>query len=198
MSRQMLARAKDLSVPVNDEPLFPAVSFSIHRGEILALVGANGAGKSTIVNILLQHPHDQYRTPTLRYTGNVFTAADLAIGYLPQVLRGNPDIVQPSQSEQPSFVARRARKSPYRWQAEFLFLDEPTANLDLESIEVPEELLNNFSGGFVVIRHDRAFVENVAQTLVCAGFGALAVGVVCLGCAVQPKTAFTGTCVAFK
>jgi ATP-binding cassette subfamily F protein 3 len=50
-------------------------------------------------------------------------------------------------------------------RAEFLFLDEPTSHLDIESIEVLEQLLGQFRGGMLVISHDRAFVENVAETL---------------------------------
>lgn len=50
-------------------------------------------------------------------------------------------------------------------KAEFLFLDEPTTHLDIESIEVLEHLLQNFNGGFLLISHDRSFVSNVADKL---------------------------------
>ena len=50
-------------------------------------------------------------------------------------------------------------------RAEFLFLDEPTSHLDIESIEVLEQMLGKFDGGILVISHDRAFVENVAERL---------------------------------
>ncbi len=50
-------------------------------------------------------------------------------------------------------------------QAEFLFLDEPTSHLDIESIDVLEQLLTDFPGGFLLISHDRTFVENVADQL---------------------------------
>jgi len=44
-------------------------------------------------------------------------------------------------------------------------LDEPTSHLDIESIEVLEELLADFHGGFLLVSHDRTFVERVAETL---------------------------------
>jgi ATPase subunit of ABC transporter with duplicated ATPase domains len=46
-----------------------------------------------------------------------------------------------------------------------LLLDEPTSHLDIESIEVMESLLGSFHGGFVLVSHDRTFVENVADRL---------------------------------
>jgi ATP-binding cassette subfamily F protein 3 len=50
-------------------------------------------------------------------------------------------------------------------QAEFLFLDEPTTHLDIESIEILEHLLIDFQGGFLLISHDRSFVANVSDRL---------------------------------
>jgi ATPase subunit of ABC transporter with duplicated ATPase domains len=50
-------------------------------------------------------------------------------------------------------------------RAEFMFLDEPTSHLDIESIEVLEQLLQSFPGGFLLISHDRSFVANVAEKL---------------------------------
>lgn len=50
-------------------------------------------------------------------------------------------------------------------KAEFLFLDEPTSHLDIESIEILESILRDFNGGYLIISHDRAFVENIAERL---------------------------------
>ena len=50
-------------------------------------------------------------------------------------------------------------------KAEFLFLDEPTSHLDIESIEILETVLQEFKGGFLTISHDRTFVENIAERL---------------------------------
>ena len=50
-------------------------------------------------------------------------------------------------------------------KAEFLLLDEPTSHLDIESVEILEQLLQNFPGGFLIISHDRQFVENVADKM---------------------------------
>jgi ATP-binding cassette subfamily F protein 3 len=58
-------------------------------------------------------------------------------------------------------------------RAEFLFLDEPTSHLDIESIEVLEQLLQNFAGGFLLISHDRTFVSNVAEKLYALNRGRL-------------------------
>ena len=50
-------------------------------------------------------------------------------------------------------------------RAEFMLLDEPTSNLDIESIEVLEKLLDEFQGGYLIISHDRAFAANAAERL---------------------------------
>ncbi|MDH3939134.1 MAG: ABC transporter ATP-binding protein, partial [candidate division Zixibacteria bacterium] len=50
-------------------------------------------------------------------------------------------------------------------RSEFLLLDEPTSHLDIESIEVLERMLDSFTGGFLLISHDRSFVQNVAHQL---------------------------------
>ncbi len=47
----------------------------------------------------------------------------------------------------------------------FLFLDEPTTHLDIESIEMLEQILGGYAGGFLSISHDRAFVFNVTDKL---------------------------------
>ena len=52
MSRRMLVNLKNVSVHLHDDPLFEKLSFSLHRGALIALVGANGCGKSTILNLL--------------------------------------------------------------------------------------------------------------------------------------------------
>jgi ATPase subunit of ABC transporter with duplicated ATPase domains len=59
-------------------------------------------------------------------------------------------------------------------RAEFMFLDEPTSHLDIESIEVLEQLLQGFAGGFLMISHDRSFVSNVAEKLYGLDDGRLA------------------------
>jgi ATPase subunit of ABC transporter with duplicated ATPase domains len=58
-------------------------------------------------------------------------------------------------------------------KAEFLLLDEPTSHLDLESIEVLENLLAHFGGGFLMISHDRSFVANVTDRLFLVSEGRL-------------------------
>ena len=49
--------------------------------------------------------------------------------------------------------------------AEFIFMDEPTSHLDVDTIMIMEKMLQEFSGGFALISHDQRFVENVAEKL---------------------------------
>ena len=58
-------------------------------------------------------------------------------------------------------------------RSEFLYLDEPTSHLDIESITVLEQMLAAFPGGFLLVSHDRTFVENVADRLLLLDHGRL-------------------------
>lgn len=166
-------------------------NFTIQRGDKIAIVGENGAGKTTLVKLLLgwleptagkikRSPtmhvafSDQNREqldPTIRVRDNVAQGDDYiiigdkkkhVIGYLGDFLF-SPDKCNSlagilSGGEQNRLLLAKLFSKP----ANVLVLDEPTNDLDVESLEVLETLLLNYEGTVIFISHDREFIDNVA------------------------------------
>jgi ATP-binding cassette subfamily F protein uup len=172
-------------------PLFEDLTFVLHQGDHVGLVGPNGTGKSTFLKILAG-----VETPD---AGTCSRRKNLRVGYVPQT----PEFAPASTAEE--IVARaavadgriddddrdhrvrvalgkvgfddpgvstdvlsggwRARLAIARAlvrQPDVLLLDEPTNHLDIESILWLETLLRDEPEAFVVVSHDRYFLENVA------------------------------------
>ncbi len=168
-------------------------SLKIVRGDKIGIVGPNGCGKSTLLKLLLQKLtpqsgaikhgtgleiayYDQMRTildeeKTVRE--NVSPGCDTIavtgqhiIGYLQNFLfspeRANSKISILSGGERNRVMLARLFASP----ANLLVLDEPTNDLDIETLELLEELLVEFKGTVLIICHDRSFLNNVVSSTV--------------------------------
>ncbi|AKL93858.1 drug resistance ABC transport system ATP-binding protein [Clostridium aceticum] len=175
----------------DDTALFQNISFDIYRGERVALIGANGVGKSTLFKIILNKL--QATAGDFRLGHNVY------IGYYDQEQEGlNPDktIIDEVWDEHTymdqtevrtllgSFLFKgedvfktvstlsggeKARLSLLKLilsKANLLLLDEPTNHLDIDSKEVLEEALLQYDGTIFVISHDRYFLNRVATKIV--------------------------------
>ena len=171
------------------------------RGDRLALVGPNGAGKSTLIRILLGQMSpdrgqvrlgtqlqvayfDQLREqldPERTVAQTISPGSDwIEIGetrkhvmsYLADFLfpprRAEAPVRTLSGGERNRLLLARLFARP----ANLLVLDEPTNDLDIESLELLESTLAEYSGTLLLVSHDRAFVDNVAtQCLVARGDG---------------------------
>ncbi|RKX27572.1 MAG: hypothetical protein DRP47_06335 [Candidatus Zixiibacteriota bacterium] len=168
--------------------LIEKVDLTASTNDKLCLMGANGAGKSTLLALILgrlkplsgtwrinnavrlrhlpQGLAGFFEQPTLldnfRDTGCDETTVRYHLGAA--LLRGDK-VCEPVANFSYGELVRAAIVKCILQKAEFLLLDEPTSHLDIESIEVLEQLLINFPGGFVIISHDRSFVENVSDKL---------------------------------
>ncbi len=198
---KLVVRVRDLEFAWDDRPMVRGFSTLIQRGDKIGILGPNGSGKTTLLRLLLGdlEPqggtielgtnlkiayYDQQRAQ-LDETGTVldnvtggheqvsFNGRPLhAITYLKNFLftpdRSRAPISRLSGGERNRLLLARLFTQP----ANVLVLDEPTNDLDIETVELLEELLAEFSGTLLLVSHDREFLDNVTtSTLVLEGEG---------------------------
>ncbi len=175
-------------------PLFRDFSLQIRRGDRIGLVGNNGVGKSTLLRLLLGElePHsgsikwgvnvqvgyfDQHRreldldktVAEVVGEGRDYITLDgkprHVIGYLRGFLFSAKRALTPiralSGGERNRVILARLFTQP----ANLLILDEPTNDLDVETLEVLEGRLAQYSGTLIVVSHDRAFLDNTVTSI---------------------------------
>jgi ATP-binding cassette subfamily F protein uup len=200
-SGKLVIRIRDLAYSWGDKLMVRDFSALIQRGDRIGILGPNGSGKTTLLRLLLGDLHpaagtvelgsnlqvayfDQQRDQ-LDETGTVlenvtdgndrvqFHGRDVhVITYLKNFLftpdRVNAPISHLSGGERNRLLLARLFTRP----ANLLILDEPTNDLDLETVELLEELVADFDGTMLLVSHDREFLDNVTTgTLVLEGEG---------------------------
>ena len=188
MSSQLLFSIKDASVRYKEIPVFQDLSLNIHQGKRIALIGKNGAGKSTIMNIIsgLKELDDgeKWEEPgiSIGYLGQEFefnnfeTVFDFIfsniLGEERELYKYKVDIIAEALSLdvkkqmkmlsggqiRRAGIARALVEEP-----DILLLDEPTNHLDLNIINWLEQYLNNYKGSLLCISHDKKFLENITN-----------------------------------
>ena len=188
MSSQLLFSIKDASVRYKEIPVFQELSLNIHQGKRIALIGKNGAGKSTIMNIIsgLKELDDgeKWEEPgiSVGYLGQEFefnnfeTVFDFIfsniLGEERELYKYKVDIIAEALSLdvkkqmkmlsggqiRRAGIARALVEEP-----DILLLDEPTNHLDLNIINWLEQYLNNYKGSLLCISHDKKFLENITN-----------------------------------
>jgi len=200
-SGKKVIQARDVCFAYADRTLVRDFSTTILRGDRIGLIGPNGSGKTTLLKLLLGELQpqqgeivqgtnlqiayfDQYRA-TLREDWNaienVAEGADFVeVGgkrkhihaYLQDFLftpeRARAPITRLSGGERNRLLLARLFAQP----SNLLVMDEPTNDLDVETLELLEELLADYSGTLLLVSHDRDFLDNVVtSTLVMEGDG---------------------------
>ena len=203
-SGKKVIEAKQVTQAYDGRVLLDDVSATIFRGDRVGIIGPNGAGKSTLLKILLgeMKPQqgevtlgtglqiayfDQHRSQldeTRNALENVAEGSDFVeingsrkhiIGYLQDFLfspeRARAPITRLSGGERNRLLLAKLFAQP----SNLLVMDEPTNDLDVETLELLEELLIDYKGTLLLVSHDREFLDNVVtSTLVLEGEGRLA------------------------
>ena len=127
MAGSEIIHTRNLTLTYDDSPLFENLSFSIHRSEILAIVGANGCGKSTILNLLQADRRARLIEAGLRINGTTDLAEGIKIASLPQNLRldWSPEATDPHDH------ARLKSEAQLRHEFGFESPDKPVSELEL-------------------------------------------------------------------
>ncbi len=194
-SGKIVAELRHVRHRFGDKLIINDFSTIIQRGERIGIVGANGAGKSTLVKILLGELEpdsgqivlgtrleiaysDQLRDsldPELNLIDNVCGGQDFididgkrihAISYLGRFLFPPDRVRMPAGSLSGGEQNRAILAKLFSKPANLLVLDEPTNDLDLETLELLEETLLGFRGTVLLVSHDREFMDNAVTSLI--------------------------------
>ncbi|WP_346839884.1 ATP-binding cassette domain-containing protein [Microbulbifer sp. SAOS-129_SWC] len=197
-SGKLVAELSDVSFAYPGEPpLVRDLSFTLMRGDKVGLIGPNGAGKSTLIRLLLGELQPDSGTVRLgtkqqvAYFDQRRDQLDPSLSVLDNVAGGRESITVGGRTRHAMsyladflFSGEKARTRVdglsggernrallaklFSQPANILVLDEPTNDLDVETLELLEQLLLDFSGTVLLVSHDRAFLDNVVDS--CLAF----------------------------
>jgi ATP-binding cassette, subfamily F, member 3 len=180
----------DMGKTYGNRTLFKDINITVGRGEKIALLGANGVGKSTLLKRIMNkiegegivnYGHNvqityfaQDQAENLDITKTIYeTVDDVAIGEIRKDLRSilgaflftgeevDKKVAVLSGGERTRLALCLLLLSP----SNFLILDEPTNHLDIKSKEVLKEALKNYGGTFIVVSHDREFLDGLTNRI---------------------------------
>ncbi|WP_428087170.1 ribosomal protection-like ABC-F family protein [Candidatus Thioglobus sp.] len=200
---KVVFEVKKISYDIAGLELVRDFSMLVLKGEKIGIIGGNGTGKSTFIKLLLDELQPtkgtirRSKTIQLAYFDQMRENLDLnmkamdfvsggrehiniggkdkhIIGYLRQFLFTGKQAMAPirmfSGGEKNRLMLAKILSQP----ANLLVLDEPTNDLDVETLELLEEMLVDYSGTLILISHDRTFLNNVVgSTVVLDGDGVI-------------------------
>ncbi len=180
----------ELSKAFDEEVLFEKISFSLKRGEHVAIIGDNGTGKTTLLKLINELlPADE---------GTIRLGTNVHIGYYDQehhVLHAEKTVYDEIADDYPYLTVTEIRNVLAAFlftgddvfklvgecsggergrislaklmlsEANFLILDEPTNHLDIASKEILEDALNGYEGTVLYVSHDRYFINRTAHRI---------------------------------
>ena len=192
-SGKIIFEAENINYQIDGKTIVKDFSFNIMRGDRIALIGPNGCGKSTLLKLLLDQLKpdsgrlhcgtklevayfDQYREildPEKTVMDNLADGKQEvtvggrtrhALGYLQDFLFAPKRARTPVKALSGGEKNRLLLAKLFLKSNNLLILDEPTNDLDIETLELLEDLLANYQGTLLLVSHDRQFVDNTVTT----------------------------------
>jgi ATP-binding cassette subfamily F protein 3 len=181
---------EDISKAYGDKVILKKTSATINRGDKIALIGANGKGKSTLLRVIsgteqiegerrtghnviesffAQHQLESLNVENtlideLKATGTTKTEMELR-SVLGCFLFSGEEVFKKIKVLSGGEKSRVALAKVLISEANFLLLDEPTNHLDMQSVNILIQALQQYEGTYVVVSHDRYFVSNIANKI---------------------------------
>jgi ABC transport system ATP-binding/permease protein len=192
-SGKLVFECENLHMAFGEKTIFKGLDLLITRGDRLALIGANGTGKSTLIKLIMEQ-----QLPT---SGKMRSGVNLDVAYFDQhrdaldlnltvqdtVAEGKQEVTvngvtrhvlgylqdflfSPKRARTPVRALSGGEKNRlllarlFLRPSNLLILDEPTNDLDIETLELLEEVVANYAGTVILVSHDRDFVNNCVNT----------------------------------
>ena len=194
-SGRKVIRARNVCYRFGDEPLIEDFSIKIMRGDRIGLIGNNGVGKTTLLRLLLGDLEPMSGTLKhgtnleIGYFDQLRQSLDLdksvaynvgegrtyiklngkdrhIVGYLKGFLFSPKRAATPVKALSGGERNRVILAKLFTQPANLLVLDEPTNDLDIETLEVLENKLTEYGGTLIVVSHDREFLDNVVTSTI--------------------------------
>ena len=195
-SGKLVIEAKDLSKSFGDRVIVDGFSLRVQRGDRIGLVGRNGAGKTTLLNLLtgvtapdsgtirfganletvtldqkrddldpdetLEHYLTGGRGNTLPVNGEQRHVTGYMKDFLFQPEQARTPVRELSGGERARLILARNLARP----ANLIILDEPTNDLDMETLDLLQELISGFAGTVILVSHDRDFLDRTVASVI--------------------------------
>ncbi len=193
-SGRKVVRLRNVDCGYGDEPVISGLTLTIQRGERIGLVGNNGVGKSTLLKLILGELKPTHGTVKLGTNLKVAYFDQMRRDLDPkksiaQIVGDGRDYIQingkerhvigylrgflfsPKRAMEPVRVLSGGERNRailarlFTHASNLLVLDEPTNDLDVETLEVLEARLSEYTGTLIVVSHDREFLDNVVTSI---------------------------------
>ncbi|MEL7192349.1 MAG: ATP-binding cassette domain-containing protein [Bacteroidota bacterium] len=189
-SGKEVLKLKEVEKAYDSKVILKEAEGTVLRGDKIALIGANGTGKSTLLRIMADtEPFDGNRAEGYRVKSSFFAQHQLEALNLQRNIFDELNYTISDKSEQEirdtlgAFMfsgeeiekkihvlsggekSRVALAKTLMSEANFLLLDEPTNHLDIPSIQILSQALNAYEGTYVVVSHDRYFLSHIANKI---------------------------------
>lgn len=193
-SGKIVFAGEDVSLAFADKQIIKQLDLTIQRGDKIALVGPNGCGKSTLIKVILHQIEPDSGTVKygtnlkVAYFDQHRAALDPEKSVADNVGDGKQDVMHQGRPRhilsylQDFLFSPRQAQTPVKAlsggernrallaklflpESNVLILDEPTNDLDVDTLELLEQIINDYQGTVLLVSHDREFVDNTASSI---------------------------------